>query len=132
MNLSPIIKIDDSVYDTTRFIINTKLLRYIERAVDQIKLPENELDLEVIGFPETISASKEVLLCEVDGNRKVVVKGISIQVPNISIKLELSIDDYKKAIKAQDNITMVRVGCRVKKKVKGWEVIKLNYFNLID
>jgi len=132
LNLSPVVKHDNS--DAGAFVvpINSKILRYIERALDQIRLPDDELELEVVGFPETISASKESLLSEVEGVKKVVVKGFSIQVPSITIRLELTLEEYRKAIKAQGEVKMVRVGCKVRKKVRGWDVLKLHYFRLDD
>lgn len=132
MTFSPVIENGAELKSSNKFEIRPKTLRLIERAVEQVKQPETEYDTEIIGFPETISAAQDVLLNNVDGERKVTVKGVCRELSSISIKLDLSLEDYKKAIRAQDEAKTVRVGCRIKKKQKGWEAIKLYHFDLIQ
>ena len=96
-------------------------------------MPSKVIEVEILGFPETISASKKDLLQNVmDSNRKVIVRGVSRQINNASLKMELPLDDYKKAIRAQDEVKNVKVLCEVKKKLRGWDVTNVKSFELID
>jgi hypothetical protein len=45
--------------------------------------------------------------------------------------MDLSLDDYKKAIRAQAEVREVRVRCDVKKRYRGWEVVSVKSFDLI-
>lgn len=132
VNFSPIIKLDDKYKEQGRPLLNAKALRLAEEAINQVKYSNDELDVEIIGFPKTIHATKEDLLKDTEGSdRRVVVEGVSRQIDHVSLKMDLLLDDYKKAIRAQDEIRNVRVKCRVKKKTKGWEVINVVFFELL-
>ena len=132
VNFSPIIKPADKYKEQLKPILNARALRLTEEAINQVKYKKEELDIVIIGFPKTIHATKEDLLKDTEGSdRRVVVEGVSREIDHVSLKMDLSLDDYKKAIRAQDEIRNVRVKCRVKKKTKGWEVIKVGYFELL-
>lgn len=135
VKMSPVINIDPKIKDVPKITINEQSLYVLEKAVDQIKNPMYAKDIVIVGFPETISSPKEDLLEEVDDAvRRVTVKGISQHLKNytLSLKMTLSLDDYKKAIRAQDEVKNVRVHCDVVKKYRGWEVTKVKKFELID
>ena len=131
--LSPSIRSDENFNRISRAIINQTTLNYIEKAVEQIRVPSSELEIEIVGFPETISASKQDLLQDLlDADRKVTVKGISRQINYAALRMDLSLDDYKKAIRSQDEVKNVLVKCNVRRKIKGWEVTKVISFELLD
>lgn len=133
VNFSPIIKPDDKYKERTKSHLSARALRIAEEAINQVKYKKQELDIVLIGFPKTIHASKEDLLKDTEGSdRKVTVEGVSREIEYVSLKMDLSLEDYKKAIRAQDEVREVRVKCRVKKKTKGWEVMKVIYFELLS
>jgi hypothetical protein len=133
VELSPSIPIDNDFKATQPYKITQKTLRFIDYAINQINLREDELEIEIIGFPETISATMQSLLSdELNAERKVIVRGVSGSIKFISAKMDLTLEDYRKAIKAQDEARSVRVKCRVKKKIRGWEVLKVHKFELIS
>ena len=132
VNFSPIIKPDEKYRERARTNLNEKSLRITEEAINQVKYKKQEFDIEIIGFPKTIHASKEDLLKDTDGSdRRVIVEGVSREIDHASLRMVLSLDDYKKAIRAQDEVKNVRVKCRVKKRAKGWEVLSVIYFELL-
>jgi hypothetical protein len=132
VNFSPIIKPDDKYKEQVKPLLNAKALKLAEEAINQVKYKKEELDIVIIGFPKTIHATKEDLLKDTEGSdRRVVVEGVSREIDHVSLKMDLSLDNYKKAIRAQDEIKNVRVKCRVKKRTKGWEVVKVAYFELL-
>lgn len=129
---SPLISIDSDY--VTNVLINAKKLSILEAAIDKVKYPDEIKDVLVVGFPETISSSKEDLLKDIDdAARRVTVRGVSAQVEEkvLSLKMDLSLEDYKKAIQAQAEVREVRVRCDVKKRYRGWEVINVRSFDLI-
>lgn len=129
---SPLISIEHGFVSDV--LINEKKLLVLEAAIDKVKYPDEIKDIVVIGFPETISSSKEDLLEDIDdAARRVTVRGISSQVDGkvLALKMDLSLDDYKKAIRAQAEVREVRVRCDVKKRYRGWEVVNVKSFDLI-
>jgi len=128
---SPLIMIDKNKYNESKININNTSLRYIERAIDELKKNDNELTIELVGFPEKIKSEKKYLLNGLDGDRRVTVKGVSRDIDYASLTMSLSLEDYKKAIKAQEIPRDVKVKCKVKKKNKGWDVVEVYSFELL-
>lgn len=131
---SPIIKLDESYKPSSKIKINEKSLGYIEKAVDQLVISEQTETISVVGFPETIKTTKEGILTPdtIEGERKVIVRGTSKTIGHVALPMFLSLEDYKKAIRAQDGAKDVQVICKVKKKQRGWEVLKVITFSPID
>ncbi|MCB9500582.1 MAG: hypothetical protein H6696_01485 [Deferribacteres bacterium] len=133
VNFSPILKLDKKYIKIPRPHLNSKALRITEDAINQVKYTEQELDIDLVGFPKTIHASKEDLLKDTEGsNRRVIVEGVSRKINHVSLKMDLSLEDYKKAIRAQDEVRNIRLKCRVKKKSRGWEVVNVESFELLN
>ena len=129
---SPSIKFTDVNNKALPYKINYRTLQYLQQAVEQISRDEDVLEIEITGFPETISATQLVLIHdELASDRKVVVRGMSPQINEVSLKMELSLENYKKAIRAQDEIRSVAVRCKVKKRLRGWDVLEVYRFDLI-
>lgn len=133
VDTSPLIKIDASLKESSKSMLSEKTLMFVDRAIDQLKDPDTEKDITIVGFPETIKASKEDILSTglFQGSRKVIVKGVSRDIDYAALTMNLSLEDYKKASKAQGEAKDVQVRCRVKKKNKGWEVLSVKSFQVI-
>ena len=57
---------------------------------------------------------------EIERERKVIVKGASRSIDYAALPMFLSLADYKKAIKAQDETRDVKVRCRLKGNGRYW------------
>lgn len=137
INFSPTIKPDNSLIEF-RGAINQKALEYIDKIVTQIRKPDNEFDIQLVGFPEKIQATREGLLKELTKESGHVTikghaKGEGFNESKISLNFPIKeIKEYKKAISAHENFKVLIVKCRVKKRVRGWDVLKLYSFDIYD
>lgn len=133
VNTSPIIPIGKAFEQFKKAEITEKSLLYVDKAIEQLKEPDTEKNITIVGFPTTIKASKEDILSPklFEESRKVIVKGVSRDIEFASLTMHLSLEDYKKAIAAQSDAKDVKVRCKVKKKNKGWEVLSVKSFELI-
>jgi hypothetical protein len=130
---SPIIKLNNDILPTSGINIDRKSLHYIETAINKLKTSDKIQKISFVGFPEAIRSSKQGLLSEETTKdiRKVTVKGTSKDIGHASLTMSLSIDNYMKALKAQQERKDVQVVCEVKQVLKGWEVIKVHAFDHI-
>jgi hypothetical protein len=133
ISLSPLIIFENEKKMVSKTEINSKSLRFLDSAISQVKIHEKTSEIDLIGFPEVIRAPKKDLLSDIDESaRRVTVKGTSRQVGHVSFRMELSLEDYKKAIRAHDEVKNVKVVCVVKRKIRGWEVVNVKSFTLLD
>jgi hypothetical protein len=133
VELSPSISADESLKNISKAMINQKVLKNIDKAVEHLRNPIEELDIDIVGFPETISATMEGLLHDLtDEQGRVTVKGQSPHIGSCALRMQLAFEDYRKALLAQENVKPVRVKCRVRKQIKGWDVIRVDSFQLLD
>lgn len=133
LNLSPSIQNDRfREANNSKLKIDSKVLYKIERTTNYSKFDEVTKKITFMGFPEAMRSERESLLEESeDAERKVIVKGTSKEINISSINLKLSLDDYKKALQAQQEARYVIIKCSAKKIKKGWEIISVESFDLV-
>ncbi|MCI5165526.1 MAG: hypothetical protein D3903_05390 [Candidatus Electrothrix sp. GM3_4] len=134
VDVSPLIPVTSEVKTNIKTKLSEKSINYIYDAVEDLKTPSKELDVTIIGFPEKIYASKQSIISNNNNNEnlKVTVKGISREIETTSLTMFLTIDDYQKAINAHREARDVRVTCKVRKKTRGWDVLSVESFDLIN
>lgn len=133
VKMSPIIPARTMIKGITKVRIDGTSLQILEKAIEQVKEPSSIKDVEIVGWPKTMSTSKEDLLKDVEeAERKVTVKGVCHEINATSLKMDLTLEDYRKAIQAQMQVKTVRVRCDVRKKHFGWEVTHVRSFELLD
>jgi|GEM_PF-1863515 hypothetical protein len=136
IDISPTIKIEHEYQEKAKSTINYASISNIVKAVEQLSIEEEEIDVEIHGFPETLSATKEELMSDLFGETgTVIVHGTVINkrgIGSIKLKMQIKLEDYKKALRAQEIVRGVKVKCTIKKQIKGWHVLNVESFDLLD
>jgi hypothetical protein len=134
-NFSPIIDIEGIDKPGKPFMLNKKSFRLLDDALSQLTTEVEEIEIAFIGFPEVMRSPMDSLLEEsvlFESERIVTVRGVSPETGTASLRMVLSLENYRKALKAQDTVKYVKVKCKVKRRLKGWEVLSVDSFDLLE
>ncbi|MGV8018696.1 MAG: hypothetical protein AB2L26_11035 [Ignavibacteria bacterium] len=133
VNWSPTIKIDNAIKKYNIIELDRDNYRMAEKALSKMLTNDEDIEIKFTGFPEGLKSSKELLLSnKLAGDRTIMVRGYSKEIDKAVLKMELDWDNYQNALHAHENKNDVRVHCIVKKKQKGWEVLKVIDFKVLD
>jgi hypothetical protein len=130
---SPIIPIEESLIPVKKFLLTKNTFSFAERAASKMLLIEDEKVVWFTGYPEGLRSQKEDMLDEKTfGEYVVIVKGSSQETKYAILKMELDKNNYNKALAAHKEGRDVRIKCLLKRKTKGWEVLKVYEFNVME
>jgi len=134
IKMSPSVKVEKEILTTPHSIINYSLISNLTRAIEQVKRPDKEYKVNIIGFPETLTAKQNDLINALsDDYGYISLKGIADNnIGNITLHVKLPISQYKKAIYAQEKAKNVKARCKIKKVNRMWEIIEIYEFELIN
>lgn len=112
--------------------LNRHTFNLIEKAVSKIKDDEEEYNIFFTGFPEGLHSKLDNLFEDVgEGKRSVSVRGFSNITKEITLRFDLGLVDYMKAVDAHKNKNEIKIKCLIRKKPRGWEVISHSSLELI-
>jgi len=134
-NWAPAIPVEAEYQKLNRVELSSLTFSYLEKAVNELKPDEEEVyQISFIGFPEKLSSTKEQLLDqEFSGSKNVVIRGSSrIMKSIVSLKVPLRYSDYQKAAHAHIQKKDIRIQCKVKRVVRGWEVIDYSKVEIVN
>ena len=121
---SPALEIGNEFIDQNNITLNDSTFRYIEKAAIKLGIDEEVYDIRFIGFPELFQSTKESIIDhEQFGDRRIGIKGVSTITKDTTLKFIVPYDEYLIAVHAHENGKDLSVKCRVKKKIRGWEVL---------
>lgn len=130
---APVLPVEKEYSRTEEYSISHQTFNWIEKAVSKLKVEDDEQEILFFGFPEGLKSPKEQLLDKkLEGNRFISVRGVSEGIKETVLKLELSYTDYLKAVHAHENHKDLKVRCIVRKKPRGWDVIKIKKFEIAE
>lgn len=123
---APAIEIDISFLEQPIIELNKKMFRYVEKAAIQLNYDESMYETIFMGFPEGLSSSQELVLDKKQfGDRKIKVKGYSTITNKATLSFTVNYDNYQTAITAHENGVDLFIKCKIKKALRGWEVVEL-------
>jgi len=129
---SPALPVETIYTEIKSFLLNKSTFQLVEKAVSKLNVDDDEYEIIFYGFPEGLKSTKELLLDKsLEGKRYIYVRGFSENIKEVTLKLDLNLVDYLKAVHAHENHNDVKVKCVVKKKPKGWEVLKVTSFDVL-
>jgi hypothetical protein len=130
---APVLPVQKEYTEVKSFILKRRTFDLVEKAVSKLATEEEIYDIIFYGFPVGLKSEKDMLLDKkLEGNRFIYVKGMSEIMKQATLKLEVGYTDYLKAVHAHENHDDVRLKCKVRKRPKGWEVVELESFDLVD
>lgn len=129
----PAIEVETQFEETNNFQLNRKTYGTLFQAIEKVGLKKDEYVVNFLGFPELFKSSKNDLFStELLSDRQIAVRGYSEETGKASLRMNLELSDYKNAIHAHDQGFDVLVKCRVKRRVRGWDVSEVIKFEVLE
>jgi hypothetical protein len=130
---SPIVPIEERLLPIKKITLTSKTFSFAERAASKLLVSDDEKTVWFTGYPEVLRSQKEDMLDEKTFGEYVVnVKGSSQETKYATLRMELDFSRYKKALSAHKEGKDIRVKCLLKRKIKGWDVLKVYEFIVME
>jgi len=128
----PVVKIQSEFTEPKSIKLDRKSFNLAEKAALKLSEKSEQFETRFNGFPTSLRSDKEHLISKKEfGERYISVRGSSREIKSATLKMELEINDYLAAVKAHKEGRDVRVFCVVKRKHKGWEVLKVKQLKVL-